>query len=61
MNKAPPIYQTTSYLFHDCKDAADRFALRKVANIYSRLTNPTQAIFEERITALEGGVCYYFL
>ena len=54
--RAVPIYQTTSYVFHDSRDAADRFALRAPGNIYGRLTNPTQAVFEERVAALEGGV-----
>ena len=53
--RAVPIYQTTSYVFHDCQDASDRFALKKGGNIYGRLTNPTQDIFERRIAALEGG------
>ena len=54
--RAVPIYQTTSYVFHSSQDAADRFALRSPGNIYGRLTNPTQAVFEERVAALEGGV-----
>ncbi len=54
--RAVPIYQTTSYVFHDCDDAAARFALEKEGNIYGRLTNPTQEIFEQRMAALEGGV-----
>lgn len=53
--RAVPIYQTTSYVFHDCGHAADRFALRDPGNIYSRLTNPTQDVFEARVAALEGG------
>jgi len=53
--RAVPIYQTTSYVFHDCQDASDRFALKKGGNIYGRLTNPTQDVFERRIAALEGG------
>lgn len=53
--RAVPIYASTSYVFHDSQDAADRFALKARGNIYGRLTNPTQAIFEERIAALEGG------
>ncbi len=53
--RAVPIYQTTSYVFHDCQDASDRFALKAAGNIYGRLTNPTQDIFERRIAALEGG------
>ncbi len=53
---AVPIYQTASYKFNDAQHAADRFALRDAGNIYGRLTNPTQDIFEQRIAALEGGV-----
>ncbi len=54
--KAVPIYQTAAYEFKDCQQAEDRFALKEAGNIYSRLTNPTQSVFEERITRLEGGV-----
>ncbi len=54
-SRAVPIYLTTSYVFKDCDDAADRFALRKNGNIYSRLTNSTTEVFETRIAALEGG------
>ena len=54
--RAVPIYQTTSYVFSDSQKAADRFALRDSGNIYGRLTNSTQAVLEERIAALEGGV-----
>lgn len=54
--RAVPIYMTSSYVFHDSQHAADRFALRDAGNIYGRLTNPTQGIFEERIATLEGGV-----
>lgn len=54
--RAVPIYQTTSYVFHDSQHAADRFGLRDAGNIYGRLTNPTQSILEERIAALEGGI-----
>lgn len=54
-SRAVPIYQTTSYVFDNAEDGADRFALKKFGNIYSRLTNPTTAVFEERIAALEGG------
>lgn len=54
--RAVPIYQTTSYVFRNSQHAADRFALRDAGNIYGRLTNSTQAVFEERIAALEGGV-----
>ena len=53
--RAVPIYQTTSYVFHNSKHAADRFGLRDAGNIYGRLTNPTQGVLEERIAALEGG------
>ena len=55
-SRAVPIYATTSYVFHDFQHAADRFGLRDAGNIYGRLTNPTQGIFEERVAALEGGV-----
>lgn len=54
-SRSVPIYQTTSYVFHDSQDAADRFALKAAGNIYGRLTNPTQEIFEKRIAALENG------
>lgn len=54
--RAVPIYASTSYVFHNAQHAADRFGLRDAGNIYSRLTNPTQGVFEERIAALEGGV-----
>ena len=54
--RAVPIYLTSSYVFHDSQHAADRFGLRDAGNIYGRLTNPTQDIFEKRIAALEGGV-----
>jgi O-acetylhomoserine (thiol)-lyase len=54
--RAVPIYATASYVFHDSQHAADRFGLKDAGNIYSRLTNPTQGVFEERIAALEGGV-----
>lgn len=53
--RAVPIYQTASYCFDDCQTAEDRFALKSPGNIYSRLTNPTQSAFEERMTKLEGG------
>jgi len=53
--RAVPIYATTSYVFHDSQHAADRFGLRDAGNIYGRLTNPTQGVFEERIASLEGG------
>lgn len=54
--RAVPIYQTSSYVFHNSEHAADRFALKDAGNIYSRLTNPTVEIFEKRMAALEGGV-----
>ncbi len=54
--RAVPIYQTTSYVFHNSAHAADRFGLRDAGNIYGRLTNSTQGVFEERIAKLEGGV-----
>ena len=54
--RAVPIYATTSYVFHNSQHAADRFGLADAGNIYGRLTNSTQAVFEERIAALEGGV-----
>lgn len=55
-SRAVPIYQTTSYVFHNSKHAADRFGLADAGNIYGRLTNSTQDVFEKRIAALEGGV-----
>lgn len=55
-SRAVPIYQTTSYVFDSSQHAADRFALRDSGNIYGRLTNTTQGVFEERMAALEGGV-----
>lgn len=55
-SRAVPIYQTTSYVFHDSQHAADRFGLADAGNIYGRLTNSTQGVFEDRIAALEGGV-----
>ncbi|MCH5302828.1 MAG: O-acetylhomoserine aminocarboxypropyltransferase/cysteine synthase [Prevotella sp.] len=54
--RAVPIYQTTSYVFRNSQHAADRFALRDLGNIYGRLTNSTQGVFEDRVAALEGGV-----
>ncbi|MGK4192254.1 O-acetylhomoserine aminocarboxypropyltransferase/cysteine synthase family protein [Parabacteroides distasonis] len=54
--RAVPIYQTTSYVFHNAQHAADRFSLRDAGNIYGRLTNSTQGVFEARVAALEGGV-----
>ncbi len=53
--RAVPIYATASYVFHNAQHAADRFGLRDAGNIYGRLTNPTQSVFEERIAALENG------
>ena len=55
-SRAVPIYQTTSYVFHNSQHAADRFGLRDAGNIYGRLTNSTQNVLEKRIAALEGGV-----
>ena len=53
--RAVPIYQTTSYVFHNSKHAADRFGLADAGNIYGRLTNSTQDVLEKRLAALEGG------
>ncbi|HJP35205.1 MAG TPA: PLP-dependent transferase, partial [Gammaproteobacteria bacterium] len=53
--RATPIYQTTSYVFDDAEHAASLFNLQTFGNIYSRLSNPTNAVFEERVAALEGG------
>ncbi len=55
-SRAVPIYQTTSYVFHNCRHAADRFGLADPGNIYGRLTNSTQDVLERRVAALEGGV-----
>lgn len=55
-SRAVPIYQTTSYVFHNSQHAADRFGLRDAGNIYGRLTNSSQDVLEKRIAALEGGV-----
>lgn len=55
-SRAVPIYQTASYVFNNAQHAADRFGLRDAGNIYGRLTNTTQSVFEERVAALEGGV-----
>lgn len=55
-SRAVPIYQTSSFVFRDSQHAADRFALRDAGNIYGRLTNPTEDVFEQRIADLEGGV-----
>lgn len=54
-SRAVPIYQTTSYVFRNAQHAADRFGLADIGNIYGRLTNSTQDVFERRIAALEGG------
>ncbi len=54
--RAVPIYQTSSYVFHDTDHAADLFALRQLGNIYTRIMNPTQDVFEKRVALLEGGV-----
>ncbi len=54
--RAVPIYASTSFVFHNAQHAADRFGLRDAGNIYGRLTNPTQDVFEQRIASLEGGV-----
>src|ERR1700744_684237 len=53
---AVPIYQTTSYQFDSTEHAANLFALKELGNIYTRIMNPTQSVFEERVAALEGGV-----
>ena len=54
--RALPIYQTTSYTFNDTTHAANLFSLKELGNIYTRIMNPTQAVVEDRIAALEGGV-----
>ena len=54
-SRAVPIYQTTSYVFHNSQHAADRFGLADPGNIYGRLTNSTQHVLEKRVAALEGG------
>jgi O-acetylhomoserine (thiol)-lyase len=54
--RAVPIHQTTSFVFDDSADAADLFALQKFGTIYSRIANPTVAVFEERMASLEGGI-----
>ena len=53
--RAVPIYASASFVFHNSQHAADRFGLKDAGNIYGRLTNPTQDIFEKRIASLEGG------
>ena len=55
-SRAVPIYQTSSYVFNDVTQAANRFGLREFGNIYTRLQNPTTDVFEQRLAALEGGV-----
>ena len=55
-SRAVPIYQTTSYVFEDTADAASLFALQRFGNIYTRIMNPTTAVFEERMASLEGGI-----
>ena len=55
-SRAVPIYQTTSYVFHNSEHAAARFGLTDAGNIYGRLTNSTQDVLEKRVAALEGGV-----
>ena len=55
-SRAVPIYQTTSYVFNNTDHAANLFGLKEFGNIYTRIMNPTAAVFEERIAALEGGV-----
>ncbi len=54
--RAVPIYQTSSFVFRDTQHAADLFGLAELGNIYTRIMNPTQAVFEDRVAALEGGV-----
>src|SRR3954454_13345968 len=54
--RAVPVFQTTSFVFEDTADAADLFALQKYGNIYTRISNPTVAAFEERMASLEGGI-----
>lgn len=55
-SRAVPIYQTTSYVFDDADQAAARFSLSESGNIYTRITNPTTAVLEERLALLEGGI-----
>ena len=55
-SRAVPIYQTTSYVFNSAEHAANLFGLKELGNIYTRIMNPTQDVFEKRIAALEGGV-----
>ena len=54
--RAVPIYQTTSYVFNDAEHAANLFGLKEFGNIYTRIMNPTNDVFERRMAALEGGV-----
>src|SRR6266545_7393174 len=54
--RAVPIYQTTSFVFEDSQHAAELFALQRFGNIYTRIMNPTTAVFEERVASLEGGI-----
>src|ERR1700712_3107497 len=54
--RVTPIYQTSSFVFRDTQHAADLFGLAELGNIYTRIMNPTQAVFEDRVAALEGGV-----
>ncbi len=55
-SRAVPIYQSTSFVFEDTADAADKFALQKYGNVYTRISNPTINAFEERMASLEGGI-----
>lgn len=59
--RAVPIYQTSSFVFHNSQHAADRFALKDAGNIYGRLTNPTEDVFERRIAALEAALQHWQL
>ena len=54
-SRAVPLYQTTSYVFRDTEHAANLFALKELGNIYTRIMNPTTAVFEQRVAELEGG------
>jgi O-acetylhomoserine (thiol)-lyase len=55
-SRAVPIYQTSAYIFEDTDQAANLFALQRFGNVYSRIMNPTVAVFEERVAALENGI-----
>src|SRR5258708_13205601 len=55
-SRAVPVYQTTSYVFRDTEHAASLFNMERAGHVYSRISNPTVAVFEERMAALEGGV-----